>query len=247
MRFFAAVAVFLTLTLLTAVADDPSPGDLEAAKKSYEKASADARSALTKGFENAESAIRNRTGITGEKKLAALKELADEKASFADIGKLPDSGEMRTYVTEFKEAAGRAETELLREYDKHIGALSKNGELEKASALLAEKKAFAQEAFIRRNKAEFSALLGRWSIKTPPTDYEAVWTFTPDGYVNSTAGDSLKATWKYDRARRLIVISWEGVNITSWFGYPVKPDGTMSGGTSQDRKYRVLATKLKDS
>src|SRR5262245_27612425 len=141
-------AVGLTLLVLSfAVADDAQP-DLDKAKKTYEKAVADARAALLKGFENTESSVRNRSGLAAEKKVTLLKDIASEKESFVDSGKLPDLGEMKSYATEYKDSIGRADRALMREYDKLIDSHSKKGELDKATALLAEKKAFELDSVI---------------------------------------------------------------------------------------------------
>jgi hypothetical protein len=244
MRSFAAAVGFSMLMLSWAVADDAQP-DLDKAKKTYEKAVADARAALIKGFETAETSVRNRSGLAAEKKVTLLKDIASEKESFVDGGKLPDLGETISYATEYKDSMGRADRALMREYDKLIESHSKKGEMDKATSLLAEKKAFELDSVIRQNRAEYSSLLGRWSVEIPQVPFKAEWTISADGTVNSTDGNGVKGKWKHDKDRRRIVVTWEEVKIVNWLAYPIKPDGTTAGGTSQDRKYQVIATKIK--
>jgi hypothetical protein len=245
MRVIACLITLLALTSPMATADDVIPADSDRAIKIYEKAITEARSALLKGFENADMAIRNRTTVSGEKKLTLLKDLAVEKDLFVESGQYPESAEMRPYLADYKDTIGRAERALQRELDDVINALTKNREVDKASTLLAQKKAFATEAEIRKNKGEFGALLGRWAIEVPQVPFKAEWTISPDGNITATEGASLKGTWKADKDKRHIIITWEGVKIVDWLAYPIKANGTTTGGTSQKGNYKFFASKIK--
>jgi hypothetical protein len=245
MRLIASLILLSPLALSSVRADDVVPPDTDRAIKVYEKAIAEARSALLKGFENADTAIRSRTGVSGEKKLTLLKDLAVEKDLFVESGRFPESAEMRPYLADYKDATGRAERTLQRELDDVIDVLTKNREVDKASALVAQKKAFAMEAEIRKNKGEFGAMLGRWAIEVPQAQFKAEWTISPDGNVTATEGDSLKGTWKADKEKRHIIITWEGVKIVNWLAYPIKADGTTTGATTQKGNYKIFATKIK--
>jgi len=244
-RFLVAVIAISAIGLSLGVADDAGPPDADKVVKSYEKAIADARAALLKGFENAGNAIRNRTGEPGEKKLARVKDLDAEKAAFVDSGKHPDSSEMKNYLAEYKDAIGRAERGVQRDLDSVIDALTKKGELDKASALVTRKKAFGLEAENRKNKGEYASLLGRWDIEIPQVPFKSEWTISPDGNVAATEGGSLKGTWKHDK-KYGIVIAGEGIKLLNWLAYPIKSDGTTTGGTTENRNYRVIATKIRE-
>ncbi len=244
MRHLVALAVLSQFAIAQTNAQNPVSDELTKAKEAYQKEIEKAKASFIFGFEFAEKAIQNRSSLSGEQKVSQIQTLRGEKETFLESGMAPASIGMKTYITEYQVALSRSERAMIKAFDTELDAVAKKKDFNRGAALLTEKKALVKEIDERRNRLEFGALLGKWSVEVIGSNFRSVWTFTPDNCLTSSEG-AKNGKWKFDKDKRRIVITWDEVkNAWETLKFPVDPKGTL-GETWLNPSYRVKAVKIK--
>jgi len=198
MRQALAIASLL-LFAACSVAGEPDKGDastpdLEKARADYRDSLERARSTVLRAIAAVSDRIQSNKSLNAEQKLAQIRELRDEEKAFTEDGILPQSFRFKTAVAEYRRIAKQAKIKMVKAYETAINSCVKAKEIEKASALLAEKKALQDEIP--------DGLLGKWDVTLTGSNYRTEWTFNADGTVLSTQGGSKTGTWTFEKDKK---------------------------------------------
>jgi cellobiose-specific phosphotransferase system component IIA len=115
--------------------------DLGQAERSFEMAQTQAKSEMISAFDKAIENAKDTRGVAGDKKIAWIKKLTEDKERFDSNGYLSATKDLRPATLKFKANLEQAKTEMVKAYDAEIDKLireKKLGDAEKVGSKRAE-------------------------------------------------------------------------------------------------------------
>lgn len=121
----------------------PPPADpVPAAKEAYEAALATCKAKLLAEFDAREKLAQKKPGLSVDQRIELVKKLRAEKAAFESEGAMPTSPEMAAGVGNYERLEKSARAKCANAFRLSAEAAAKQGDVDRAEQILAEKKAF---------------------------------------------------------------------------------------------------------